>query len=117
MKRLMMLLFFSAAVFAQQHGLSLAWTAGTCPTGQTCGATANYNVMRSTTSGGPYTQIAQTTGTVTTFLDTTGVPGTKYFYVIQALASGAPPAQSGEGSGVFPFPPAPAPGPPTVTQQ
>ena len=116
------ILFFTfAALGAAQppnvHGLLVTWPAGACPAGQTCGATTGYNVMRSTTSGGPYTQVGQTTAAITSFLDTTGISGTTYFYVIQALATGAPPSQGGEASGVFPFPPAPAPGIPTVKQQ
>ena len=118
--RSILFLTLAGLASAQQptvHGLLVTWPAGTCPAGATCGATIGYNVMRSTTQGGPYTQVGQTTPAVTTFLDSTGVPGTTYFYVIQALATGAPPSQGGEASGVFPFPPAPVPGIPTVKQQ
>lgn len=51
----------------------------------TCATSANatsYNVYRSTTSGGPYTKIA--TSSSTTYKDTTGVAGTKYYYVMTA---------------------------------
>ena len=117
MKRILTLLLFSMAALAQSHGLLIAWTPGTCPVGQTCGTAVNFNVMRSTVSGGPYSQIAQTTANITNFVDSTGTPGQKYFYVIQAVATGAPVASSPEGSGTFPFPPAPAPSSPTVTPQ
>jgi len=57
--------------------IALSWDAST-------GATS-YNVLRSTTSGGPYTQIA--TVTVTNFTDT-GLPaGETFFYVVQAANS------------------------------
>jgi cellulose 1,4-beta-cellobiosidase len=57
--------------------VSLTWSASS-------GATS-YNVKRSTTSGGPYTTIATTTST--SYLDTTVVNGTTYFYVVSAVNS------------------------------
>ncbi len=53
---------------------------------------ASYSVKRSTTQGGPYSQV----GTVTdnnsanyTFTDNTGVDGTEYFYVVTSLDGSA----------------------------
>ncbi|HEV8397109.1 MAG TPA: fibronectin type III domain-containing protein [Vicinamibacterales bacterium] len=65
--------------------ISLSWTAST-------GATS-YTVSRSTTSEGPYTNVATTTGT--TFADT-GLPnGTTFYYVVTAVNSaGASPPSS-----------------------
>jgi hypothetical protein len=57
-------------------GSNLAWTA-------VSGAT-EYHVLRSTTSGGPYTQVGTTTGT--TFSDTGLACNTTYFYVVRAFA-------------------------------
>jgi fibronectin type 3 domain-containing protein len=57
--------------------LALTWSAS-------FGATS-YNVKRSTTSGGPYTQISAPT--TTTFTDTGLTNGTTYFYVVSALNS------------------------------
>ncbi len=54
---------------------SLSWTAVT-------GATS-YNVLRSTTSGSGYVQIANVTGT--TYSDASLVFGTTYYYVVQAV--------------------------------
>jgi acid phosphatase type 7 len=54
--------------------VSLTWSASS-------GATS-YNVKRSTTSGGPYTVIANPTSP--SYLDTPVVNGTTYFYVVSA---------------------------------
>src|SRR5919109_3237603 len=59
--------------------VSLSWTISD-------GATS-YNVLRSTSSGGPYTQIAGGVST-TSYTDTTVSNGTTYFYVVQAVSSG-----------------------------
>lgn len=77
------------------HGVKLTWTAGT-------GDTA-YNVYRATVSGGPYTSIA--TGVlVTTYQDTTGTQGTKYFYVVTGTAPGMlESVNSNEASATFLF--------------
>jgi hypothetical protein len=68
-----------------QHGVLLTWTAGTPGAGQV--AATGWKVQRSTVTGGPYTQVAAVT--VTSYLDTTGTAGTKYFYVIVGTAPGA----------------------------
>ena len=62
--------------------VALAWAA-------VAGA-SEYHVYRSTTSGGPYTQVGTATGT--TFSDT-AVLGTTYFYVVRAANS--PTCESG----------------------
>ncbi len=56
--------------------VNLTWTAPNF--------TITYNVRRSTTAGGPYTTIA--TGlTTASYVDTTAVNGTTYYYVVQAV--------------------------------
>src|SRR3984957_17587884 len=55
--------------------VSLSWSAS-------AGATS-YHVKRSTTSGGPYTQVSAPTST--SFTDTGLTNGTAYFYVVSAL--------------------------------
>ena len=61
------------------HGVALTCTAAT--------GDATFNFYRSTTSGGPYTSIA-TGQTTCSFKDTTGIAGTKYFYVVTGNAPG-----------------------------
>jgi hypothetical protein len=59
--------------------VTLTWTA--TPSSFASG----YNVLRSTTSGGPYTQIAQVTPRTTlTYVDSTVTAGTTYYYVLQS---------------------------------
>jgi len=47
---------------------------------------ASYNVYRSTTMGGPYTLIANTTSTFSTYLDTNVTNGVTYYYVVREVA-------------------------------
>ena len=59
----------------------------------------HYNVYRSTTQGGPYTFVATTTSTYSTYLDTGLTNGTTYYYVVrQAELNGAETCQSNEAS-------------------
>ncbi|HXU46254.1 MAG TPA: proprotein convertase P-domain-containing protein, partial [Thermoanaerobaculia bacterium] len=60
-----------------QTTATVSWTASAGATG--------YNVLRSTTSGGPYTQIG--TSATTSFNDTGLTCNTPYFYVVQATNS------------------------------
>jgi fibronectin type 3 domain-containing protein len=82
--------------------VSLSWMAAS-------GATS-YHVKRSTTSGGPYTQVAAPTGT--SYMDNGLTNGTKYFYVASALNSAGESANSAE---VNATPSAPATAPPAPT--
>jgi fibronectin type 3 domain-containing protein len=77
--------------------VTLTWTASSGATG--------YNVNRSTTTGGPYTQVSAPTAT--TFSDTGLTNGKKYFYVISAFNSAGQSANSAEVSAT-PSVPAPA---------
>jgi hypothetical protein len=98
-------------IFGQtQHNVTLTWTAST-----TTGV--NYNIYRSLTAGGPYTKINATPITGLQYVDTTGVGGTKYFYVETAVCTAACPAGisgesafSGEASATFLGSPAPGAG-------
>ncbi|MDT3401208.1 hypothetical protein QE417_000280 [Mucilaginibacter terrae] len=59
--------------------VSLKWTAPTAATAQ------GYNILRSTTSGGPYTSLASwSNNTLPNYIDKTAVNGTNYYYVVQA---------------------------------
>ena len=66
----------------------LAWTAST--------GAASYRVKRATTSGGPYTQIANPTAT--TYTDTGLTNGTPYYYVVSAVNSTGESANSSQAS-------------------
>jgi fibronectin type 3 domain-containing protein len=79
--------------------VALNWTASANATG--------YYVKRSTTTGGPYTQIA--TQTTTTDTDTGLTNGTKYFYVVSAYNSTGQSANSAEVNATPVLPPPAAP--------
>ena len=66
--------------------VSLTWSASS-------GATS-YNVKRSGTSGGPYTQIAASTST--SYTDTALTNGTTYYYVVSAVNSAGASANSAQ---------------------
>jgi fibronectin type 3 domain-containing protein len=71
------------AVFGQaatSHSITLTWTAST-----TTGVT--YTVYRATAAAGPFTPIATGVSAVT-FIDTTAVDGTQYFYEVDSVTSG-----------------------------
>jgi fibronectin type 3 domain-containing protein len=80
--------------------VTLNWAASSGATG--------YYVKRSTTTGGPYTQIATQVGTNDT--DTGLTNGTKYFYVVSAYNSAG---QSGNSAEVSATPVLPPPATPT----
>jgi hypothetical protein len=67
----------SLTATATGSGVALSWAAVT--------GAIEYHILRSTTSGGPYTQIATASGTSTTDTGVTG--GTTYFYVVRAANS------------------------------
>jgi hypothetical protein len=66
--------------------ITLSWTVSTGATG--------YDVQRSTTTGGPYTQISSPTAP--NFTDSGLTNGTKYFYVVSASNSVGQSANSAE---------------------
>lgn len=77
------------------HSNTLSWTAPTSG-----GAVANYNVKRST-SAGTETTIATLPATQLTYVDTNGVAGTKYFYVVSASNQFGESANSNEVGAIF----------------
>ncbi len=85
--------------------VSLSWAAST-------GATS-YHVKRSTTSGGPYTQVAAPTTTSDT--DTGLTNGTTYYYVVSALNAAGESANSSQANAT-PTAPATPPAMPTGLQ-
>ena len=70
------------------------------------GAT-NYNVKRSTATGGPYTTIGSTSSTA--YSDASVINGTTYFYVIAAGGAGGVGLNSAEVNASVPQPPVPDP--------
>ena len=77
------------ATAASQTQINLSWTAS-------AGATS-YNILRSTTSGGPYTLVG--TSATTSFSDTGLTCNTAYFYVVQAVDGTCSLGQLGPGHG------------------
>ena len=81
----------SRGIFAQSgHNITLTWSASS-------GATS-YNVKRSTATG---TEATIATSATTSFVDTTGVAGTKYFYVVTAVNQFGESGPSNEASATF----------------
>lgn len=85
MKKHLWLLPLFALIFAwpgraqtKTHSITLGWTAGS--------GDVTYNVYRSTTTGTGYAKIG--TSATTTFTDSSGTGGTKYFYVVTGVDSG-----------------------------
>ena len=65
----------------------------------TLSGASSYNVKRSTTSGGPYTTIKSgLSSTGTSYLDTSAVNCTTYYYVVSAVKSGVETCNSTEAS-------------------
>lgn len=94
---LLLLLAGSANTQGTVHSVILNWTAGT--------GDATFCVYRGTVSG-TYTKIGNCI-TATTFTDTTGIGGTKYFYVVTGVdTTGVESARSNEVSATFLAPPA-----------
>ncbi|MGC1965316.1 MAG: glycoside hydrolase family 44 protein [Candidatus Acidiferrales bacterium] len=87
------------AATAGNAQIALSWASDSGATG--------YYVKRSTTTGGPYTQIA--TQSFASFTDTGLTNGTKYFYVVAAYNSAGSSANSAEASATPALPPPSAP--------
>jgi len=85
---------------AGESSASLSWTANTEPD------LSGYDVYRSTTPGGPYTQVNATRLTSPAYSDSGLTNGTTYYYVVKAIdTAGNVSGASNEASAV----PAPAP--------
>jgi hypothetical protein len=70
----------TASTNSATPSVNVTWNTSTTPI-----AATSYVLSRSTTPGGPYTQIAVQTGT--TFNDTGVVFGTTYYYIVQGTAT------------------------------
>jgi fibronectin type 3 domain-containing protein len=81
------------AAIAGISQVTLEWTAPDEATAQ------GYKILRSTTSGGPYTTIASwTRNTYPQYIDRTVTNGTTYYYVVQAINQSGTSANSAEVS-------------------
>jgi hypothetical protein len=78
------------------HSVSLTWTASI-----TAGVTG-YNVWRSTTSGGSYTQLNTTTVAGTSYTDSSVSAGQIYYYVVTAVDGGNQSADSNQAQATVP---------------
>lgn len=78
--------------------VNLSWTAST-------GTITGYKVSRGTVSGGPYTLIATTSTTATTYSDL-GLANGTYYYVVSAYNSAGTSANSSQASAVVSIAPA-----------
>jgi hypothetical protein len=78
------------------HSVSLTWAAST-----SAGVTG-YNVFRSTTSGGPYTQLNTTTVATTSYTDSSVSPGQTYYYVVTAVDGSNQSADSNQAQATVP---------------
>ena len=77
------------------HSITLTWSAPT-----TGGAVVTYNVKRSITTGTEAT-IASVPAPTTTYVDTNGVAGTTYFYVVSAVNQFGESPNSNEVNALF----------------
>src|SRR6516164_1242488 len=81
------------------HSVTVTWTASTS-TGVT-----GYNVFRSQTTGGPYTQVNTNLIGGTSFVDSSVTAGQTYYYVVTAVGSGSSQSSySNEASAAVPSP-------------
>jgi fibronectin type 3 domain-containing protein len=81
------------------HSVTLTWTASTS-TGVT-----GYNLYRSQTSGGPYTQVNTSLISGTSYMDSSVTAGQTYYYVVTAVGSGGSQSSySNQASAAVPSP-------------
>lgn len=116
---------FASSIFAQT---------GPCGTAPNCvvvvwswaqaagsGSATGFSILRSTTTGGPYTPVGAVTGTTTqTFTDLSGpgnvlTQGSAYFYVVEASGPGGNSSNGPEAVAKIPFLPPNAPTTTTAT--
>ena len=81
------------------HAVTLSWSPSSSPN------VAGYDIFRSTTSGGPYTQVNSAVVSGTTYTDAAVQPGQTYYYVATAVSTtGTQSSYSGQVSATIPTP-------------
>ena len=94
-------LLLAISVGAQvQHSIKITWNTYV----QGSDLATGFNVYRATVTGGPYTKLnaAPLPVSSTSYTDTSGVGGTKYFYVVTSVdAAGFDSAFSAEANATF----------------
>lgn len=92
-------ILFVSLAFAQNHSVTIVWSwaqgAGDLATG--------FHILRSATTGGPYSVVGTVPVTVLTYTDTTVVAGSKYFYTVTAFDAAGDSAPGNEVSVTIPF--------------
>ena len=83
------------SVITNYGQVNLTWSTPPVATG--------YNVKRSTSSGGPYTILVNTSST--NYTDTSVLDGTTYYYVVSAVGAGGESPNSAQVSAIVPLPP------------
>lgn len=117
----LILLAFSSGLYAQcgtgaPHCVVLFWSWAQ----GSGGVATSFNILRSTVTGGPYTQVGTTPVTLTSYTDNSGTgniltEGSTYFYVIAASGPGGSSPNSTEASAKIPFLPPVTPTNPVAT--
>ncbi|MFN7139548.1 MAG: fibronectin type III domain-containing protein, partial [Limisphaerales bacterium] len=91
-----------AATAVSSSQINLSWT-------DNSNNESNFIVARSTTSGGPYTDVATLAANTTSFNNTGLSAGTTYYYVVRATNAGGSSANSNQASAQTLAPPPAAP--------
>ena len=100
-KSRLLLLLVALAAFAQAPHpsvtLTWSWSQGTGD------PATGFHVQRSSVAGGPYTTVATTPVAVKTYLDTSVLVGSTYYYVVTAYNPAGDGVPSAEVTCVIPF--------------
>jgi len=90
------------SIASTSYSVTISWTASPSPDAAG-NAIIGYNIFRSTTSGGAYTQLNSSLIAGTTYMDPTVADGTTYYYVATAVdSSDAQSAYSTQTQAVIP---------------
>ena len=105
--KILAVIFILSLGLRAQSSANLTWNLSPTP------GVTNQLVCRSLTSGSENCQLPLMmipNDTAITYSDTTGAPGTTYYYTLEACIGLLCSGMSNEASGTFPMPPAPQTG-------